>query len=59
MATRERWMEVGCSCSASLTCFNVEAFLRRLECLFLRRGIELQNDEVSDTTVDDKNYKSW
>ena len=37
MASRERWMEVSRSSSAPMTSFNVEAFLGRLECLFLRR----------------------
>ena len=51
-------METSGSSGLPLTSFNVEAFLRRLKCLFLRRSIELLNDEVSDTTGDDSSTKA-
>ena len=37
MATREKWLEAGGGGGLPMTSFNVEAFLGRLKCLFLRR----------------------
>ena len=37
MATREKWLEASGGGGLPMTSFNVEAFLGRLKCLFLRR----------------------